>query len=190
MTCDLTNAELDAWIAIHVMKFDDSHPDIWLPRKDDAYCPDKNGCYGWNPTDNIEHCWLAQERVRELGKSEEYREAIECAFIRSREPVTANTYEKFLLYATPRARCEAIWTAIQATNIPAQNCGCIRCLDARPPMSPHQFGPNSRQRMVVCPVCGNKRCPRANWHGNECTGSNEPGQPGSAFESIHNETSP
>lgn len=36
-------------------------------------------------------------------------------------------------------------------------------------------------RFVVCPVCGNKRCPHANDHRNECTGSNEPGQEGSAY---------
>lgn len=36
-------------------------------------------------------------------------------------------------------------------------------------------------RMVVCPSCGNKRCPHANDHRNGCTGSNEPGQPGSAY---------
>lgn len=36
-------------------------------------------------------------------------------------------------------------------------------------------------RMVLCPTCGNKRCPHANDHRNECTGSNEPGQPGSAY---------
>ena len=35
---------------------------------------------------------------------------------------------------------------------------------------------------IVCPVCGNKRCPKANHHINECTGSNEPGQKGSAYE--------
>ncbi len=37
-------------------------------------------------------------------------------------------------------------------------------------------------RMVVCEVCGNKRCPKANDHRNECTNSNEPGHPGSAYE--------
>ncbi|TCD10118.1 hypothetical protein E0D81_22455, partial [Lelliottia amnigena] len=35
-------------------------------------------------------------------------------------------------------------------------------------------------RFVVCPDCGNKRCPHANDHRNSCTGSNEPGQEGSA----------
>ncbi|MDM3155765.1 hypothetical protein OGW08_16980 [Citrobacter sp. Cf122] len=36
-------------------------------------------------------------------------------------------------------------------------------------------------RVVVCPECGNKRCPHANDHRNDCTGSNEPGQVGSAY---------
>ncbi|HHL4717789.1 TPA: hypothetical protein ACQ7ZT_004043 [Escherichia coli] len=36
-------------------------------------------------------------------------------------------------------------------------------------------------RFVVCPECGNKRCPRANDHRNACTGSNEPDQEGSAY---------
>ena len=36
-------------------------------------------------------------------------------------------------------------------------------------------------RMPLCPGCGNKRCPKANDHRNGCTGSNEPGQPGSAY---------
>lgn len=36
-------------------------------------------------------------------------------------------------------------------------------------------------RFVVCPDCGNKRCPRANDHRNACTGSNEPGQEGIAY---------
>jgi hypothetical protein len=33
--------------------------------------------------------------------------------------------------------------------------------------------------MVLCPQCGNKRCPKATWHVHACTGSNAPGQPGS-----------
>lgn len=36
-------------------------------------------------------------------------------------------------------------------------------------------------RMVLCPVCGNKRCPKASDHDLPCTGSNEPGQPGSIY---------
>lgn len=34
------------------------------------------------------------------------------------------------------------------------------------------------QRMILCPKCGNKRCPKAHWHKYQCTGSNEPKQVG------------
>jgi hypothetical protein len=38
--------------------------------------------------------------------------------------------------------------------------------------------------MVVCATCGNKRCPHATDHRHACTGSNEPGQAGSAYTGI------
>lgn len=37
------------------------------------------------------------------------------------------------------------------------------------------------QRMFLCPDCGNKRCPKATNHSHDCSGSNEPGQPGSVY---------
>ncbi len=40
------------------------------------------------------------------------------------------------------------------------------------------------QRFVVCPTCGNKRCPRAHNHSLACTNSNEPGQTGSSWEHV------
>jgi hypothetical protein len=36
-------------------------------------------------------------------------------------------------------------------------------------------------RMIVCPDCGNKRCPRGTDHRLDCTRSNEPEQPGSRY---------
>ncbi|STW71038.1 Eaa1 [Klebsiella pneumoniae] len=42
-------------------------------------------------------------------------------------------------------------------------------------------------RFVVCPDCGNKRCPRANDHRNACARSNEPGQEGSAYPAAPQE---
>ncbi len=45
-------------------------------------------------------------------------------------------------------------------------------------------------RFVVCPDCGNKRCPRANDHRNACTRSNEPGQEGSAYPDTTQEPKP
>ena len=41
---------------------------------------------------------------------------------------------------------------------------------------------NLRIRMIVCPICGNKRCPHASDHELACTNSNEPGQKGSVYE--------
>lgn len=46
-------------------------------------------------------------------------------------------------------------------------------------------------RMVVCPDCGNKRCPKATDHRFLCTNSNESGQTGSSYtssKSAHAET--
>jgi len=41
--------------------------------------------------------------------------------------------------------------------------------------------PYNATRMIVCPDCGNKRCPKATLHALACTNSNAPGQPGSYF---------
>lgn len=47
---------------------------------------------------------------------------------------------------------------------------CERCFGAS--------GIGLRNRMIACPRCGNKRCPKAIDHDYQCTGSNEPGQVG------------
>ncbi|QRU21656.1 DUF551 domain-containing protein [Klebsiella pneumoniae] len=61
---------------------------------------------------------------------------------------------------------------VQNTNPPEKRgCWCCTC---RPVVL-------NDMRFVVCPDCGNKRCPRANDHRNACTGSNEPGQEGIAY---------
>ena len=56
-------------------------------------------------------------------------------------------------------------------------CWCLTCRPFRPD------DPGS-MRMALCPICGNKRCPHANDHRNACTGSNKPGQKGSAYEHV------
>lgn len=38
------------------------------------------------------------------------------------------------------------------------------------------------RRMILCPECGNKRCPKATDHRLSCTRSNETGQSGSRYE--------
>lgn len=52
-------------------------------------------------------------------------------------------------------------------------CCCHKCLGTKP----EKIG----MYMVVCPTCGNKRCPNASDHNLPCTGSNEPGQLGSIY---------
>ena len=55
---------------------------------------------------------------------------------------------------------------MEAVPLREPNCGCRTCL------TPAEI----RSTFVVCPKCGNKRCPRADDHRNVCTGSNEVGQ--------------
>jgi len=63
-----------------------------------------------------------------------------------------------------------------------EDCGdCHKCLEGK--TTGDGFFLLTSTRMILCPTCGNKRCPKANDHRNACTGSNEPGQPGSAYPS-------
>jgi hypothetical protein len=56
----------------------------------------------------------------------------------------------------------------------AQASDCRRCFT--------ESGGTIAVKMFLCPTCGNKRCPKATDHRLDCTGSNEPGQKGSAYE--------
>lgn len=62
-----------------------------------------------------------------------------------------------------------------------KKCDCHRCLHERDERDETGAFPAAATRMIVCDLCGNKRCPHANDHDNPCTGRNEPGQPGSAY---------
>lgn len=69
-----------------------------------------------------------------------------------------------------RAAFEALFVDIPAQ--PGMICWCATCR----PITLDDM------RMVLRPTCGNKRCPRAAGHQNDCTSSNEPGQTGSSHE--------
>jgi hypothetical protein len=61
------------------------------------------------------------------------------------------------------------------------SCGaCIRCHE-KVPRNAEDFFDHPLNRYTLCPTCGNKRCPKATFHDNQCTGSNEPGQEGSDY---------
>lgn len=62
-------------------------------------------------------------------------------------------------------------SATDSFGVAVRECSCAECM-------PDFYG------MRVCMRCGNKRCPHAATHKNECTRSNEPGQPGSLYPPI------
>lgn len=74
---------------------------------------------------------------------------------------------------------------IQWTQWQPGMCDCHRCIEenhltiGKVFMRPVHL---SFQRMILCPTCGNKRCPKASDHRLDCTGSNEPGQAGSVYQ--------
>jgi hypothetical protein len=65
-------------------------------------------------------------------------------------------------------------------------CDCHKCASARQDDALAKgdvlaWGEDCRMRL--CPICGNKRCPKASDHDFDCTGSNAPGQAGSIYAS-------
>lgn len=58
-----------------------------------------------------------------------------------------------------------------------RTCWCVECEDMRlAKMS--DWNALLSMTFIVCPTCGNKRCPKAQQHDRVCTGSNDVGQPG------------
>lgn len=88
-----------------------------------------------------------------------------------------NTFD----YRDPRtvAGVDVSFETEKHMNFAPEQCECHRCIEEKG----LKVGPLplSSVKMILCPTCGNKRCPKANDHRNECSGSNEPGQPGSAY---------
>lgn len=65
------------------------------------------------------------------------------------------------------------------TEVEKSNCYCYNC--NKDYIEPGQVFPYVTTCMILCPRCGNKRCPHATDHNLECTNSNEPGQQGSRY---------
>jgi hypothetical protein len=60
-------------------------------------------------------------------------------------------------------------------------CRCRECLRVGDPKVGTLWA-REWQEKVLCPDCGNKRCPKATDHNLACTKSNAPSQKGSYFE--------
>ena len=68
-----------------------------------------------------------------------------------------------------QATAEATRREVEAVE--PSTCGCYTCVSPA----------DARSRMILCILCGNKRCPKATHHDNACTNSNEPGQAGTRY---------
>lgn len=67
---------------------------------------------------------------------------------------------------------------IEPINFNFLTCWCITCTEFRHLLRPYSFGFGY---FIVCPDCGNKRCPKATNHDHACTNSNAADQPGSVY---------
>ena len=83
-------------------------------------------------------------------------------------------------------RLPTLADAVALIDGPAQAkpCRCRRCLTERDDLL------TLASTMIVCPTCGNKRCPHATDHRHACTGSNEPGQTGSWYGGMPERAEP
>lgn len=114
--------------------------------------------------------------TRELAELKADRDSwIEQASARAQETVEA--MQQVEAY---RLRCEALHSAPREPREPLtdEQCDCRACINTRG----DSFAgvPRLLTEMIVCPQCGNKRCPHAENHRSACTGSNEPEQVGRA----------
>ncbi len=66
--------------------------------------------------------------------------------------------------------------------IPKEQCECHQCIKDHNLKYPRTGLPLNTMRMILCPICGNKRCPHASNHRFECTRSNDVNQKGSIFK--------
>ena len=59
-------------------------------------------------------------------------------------------------------------------------CNCHSCIEKHHIQDEYGL-PLSMVMMIICPICGNKRCPKASNHELDCTDSNDTGQEGSIY---------
>ena len=68
---------------------------------------------------------------------------------------------------------------IAAELVAKYQCWCYNCLSE---IKDSNGWPVTSKTFIVCPDCGNKRCPKSTDHNLACTKSNEPGQHGSRYK--------
>jgi hypothetical protein len=101
---------------------------------------------------------------------EHYQEVI------SMQPYLERRYKNYSEMVTERLRVKDLETRVKEQAkliqlLQKKTCHCYNCAD---PMT-------RLTTMIVCPKCGNKRCPHATNHNIACTDSNAPEQDGSRY---------
>jgi hypothetical protein len=93
----------------------------------------------------------------------------------------AGRFRKYLKLYDTEEMTAAEWGGPDAITafLDADGCICHRCIEENDIRLDGM--PLSHTMIINCPVCGNKRCPKASDHRNACTHSNEPGQAGSIY---------
>lgn len=131
---------------------------------------------GW-PPDRYHRASSLIERIRLIVVEAQAEVQAEKPPVQQRRPMTGGEIARAfsawsIIDESPhKAYIAGILDAERHHGIGDAPCWCHKCN----PTSPH---------MIVCPECGNKRCPHASDHALACTGSNEPGQPGSVYGRI------
>lgn len=100
-------------------------------------------------------------------------------------PVPITEFSKHAAKYPPGATLSQVGSYLWVRDRGATCGGCIAC-DGRDRaaferLTGKQSALHVPMGMIVCPACGNKRCPKASSHDNDCSGSNEPGQKGSVY---------
>lgn len=133
------------------------------------------------------------EALRKLVDAIDARKAIKAAILRERSALAVRSereeadwrFDAALKQAREAlAALEREGAGLRGITDGSPDCECHRCIRE------HGKGVEagdltvelvSSAKMILCGVCGNKRCPRATDHRLACTGSNEPGQEGSVY---------
>ena len=126
-------------------------------------------CMSYNDSYFGEPAGLVKQVTTELNRL--IGTALRSALEQPAEPVEGNTLLKAFLASAK----EAGVTHLQQAE---PECWCHKCSENTAVVNNIPF---SMTRMIVCPTCGNKRCPKASDHRLDCTDSNAAGQPGSVY---------
>jgi len=94
----------------------------------------------------------------------------------SMQPHLKRRFETYSEMVTERLRVKDLENRVKEQAelirlLQKNSCHCYNCADPLTQLT----------RMIVCPKCGNKRCPHATNHNMECTDSNAVDQEGSRY---------